>query len=143
MDTLIAVVMMITGLLITMRLFGSGENILLFISSLLFFAGVELFVITNFDLIFPFNFRILSVFAIASAGMLTVYFNNLRKLVFLAGSAGFSVLSWLSVKVFPEVTIDIPFLYANRILTTLVFLIIIAGLIILINRRIKNHSEEE
>ncbi len=142
MGNLIGILMVLTGLILSAVLFGKDKNIQLFIWSEVFFSGIVVLVFTNFDLISPANFSLMTLFSVTGLSLLILFLNNLKNYYFLAGSLILLLLSWAAIEIFPSLNFEFPFAIAGRLLGFLIITFLIFAAVYFF-RKLKSHQPPE
>ena len=134
---------MVFGLVITYRTFGSRYRAILFFASAIFLMGVELVVLSNFDLLLPANFSLMTIFASAGGGLIILYISDPKNYLFLTGGILSVFAGWASIKLLPPIIYSMPYLFSSfRMKIFWVLVLIIAGILIWQNFK-RDHSSEE
>lgn len=142
MGNLIGILMVLTGLILSAVLFGKDKNIQLFIWSEVFFSGIVVLVFTNFDLISPANFSLMTLFSVTGLSLLILFLNNLKNYYFLAGSLILLLLSWAAIELFPSLNFEFPFVIAGRLIGFLIITFLIFAAVYFF-RKLKSHQPPE
>jgi len=142
MENLIGILMVLTGFIISTVLFGSDRNISLFIWSEVFFSGIVVLIFTNFDLISPANFSLMTLFSVTGLSLLILFLNNFKKYLFLAGSIILLLLSWATSEIFPLLNFEFPLAITGRLTGVLIITFLIFAAVYFF-RKSKSHQPPE
>ncbi|NLT50439.1 MAG: hypothetical protein GXX85_05930 [Ignavibacteria bacterium] len=134
--------MVLTGFIISTVLFGSDRNISLFIWSEVFFSGIVVLIFTNFDLISPANFSLMTLFSVTGLSLLILFLNNFKKYLFLAGSIILLLLSWATSEIFPLLNFEFPLAITGRLTGVLIITFLIFAAVYFF-RKSKSHQPPE